>query len=218
MLSTVGCRLLLLLLMPSTLQEQCVGQVVVLNTAGKCAFWDHSFDTVSWCGPVGDDGMRFRLSKRYAFLLCPPKTDPLNGVLRVFPPCFVLNFSGLREVTMKLFIIFCLTMGLMVWRILYVCFHDLLTLQRWVLHRIWIWDQTNTLCGIHTVFDWSVWGHHPSSQVQSFLLLSDLEWLGCTKNVREISDKTGIWICCFLSWCNWSNICHWIHGFHPFGT
>ena len=25
-------------------------------------------------------------------------------------------------------------------------------------------------------------------------------------------------VCCFLSKCNWSNLCQWIHGFHPSGT
>ena len=106
----------------------------------------------------------------------------------------------------------------MVWRILFVCSHDLLALRRWFLHPMWTWDRTNNLCGTQTGSKWAVCIRDPSSQVQSFLLLSDLEWLGCTKDFRENSDNTGIWFCCFLSRCNWSNLCQWIHGFHPYGT
>ena len=48
----------------------------------------------------------FVLPKRNAFLLCSPKMDPVNSVLRVLPSCFVVKFSGFRKITTVLFFFF----------------------------------------------------------------------------------------------------------------
>ena len=47
-----------------------------------------------------------------AFLLGPPKVVPVNGVLSVFPPCFVVNFSGSLQVIMIFFFFFFLLLPL----------------------------------------------------------------------------------------------------------
>ena len=59
------------------------------------ALWDHSLDTVCWHSAVSDDRRRFRLPKRHAFLLCPPKMKVANSILSVLPTCFAVNVSGL---------------------------------------------------------------------------------------------------------------------------
>ena len=62
-----------------------------------------------------------------------------------------------------------------------------------------------------------VWEHDPSSQVQSFSP-PGWPWMVRKENGCKNSDNTDIWFCCFLSTCNWSNLCQWVDGFHPFGT
>ena len=83
--------------------------------------------------------------------------------------------------------------SLMEWRILFACFHELLALLRWFLHPIWTSDWMNILGGTQTVSNRGVWERDPSSQVQAFLLLCDLEWLGYTIIYCKNSDNTWIW-------------------------
>ena len=86
-----------------------MGQVVVLKIAGKYSFLRVVRSLVRYSLEVkraaSDYCMRFRLLKRCAFLLCPPKVDPVNDVRRVFLHCFVMNLSGLRQVITIFFFI-----------------------------------------------------------------------------------------------------------------
>ena len=69
-----------------------------MKIAGKQSFLNVVRSLVRcnlWHNAESDESSRFRLQKkkRYVFLWCPRKMNPVNRVLRVFPRCLVMKVT-----------------------------------------------------------------------------------------------------------------------------
>ena len=155
------------------------------------ALWDHSFGTVWWYCAVGDDCMQTLCLSPVPFQGGSSKRR-LPSVSTLF--CDELSWAswGHHKILLQLRH----PIGLVVWRIQYACFHDLLALLRSVLHRTWIRDRMNTF---------------QLSGMQSWPITTVSSWV--TSNGSIVLESG---FCCFHSRCDWSNLCQ--HDLHCFGT